>query len=250
MVSASNANAILFLDSSRDYVVHMPPTPITAEGGVSIVGGRNVVLIGGEIFNDTPIGASESVDKAYGLYLKSQTGTVHIEGLWIHGRGIGQALVLDQGAGATIQAQRSRFETLHPVGNVHTDGIQTWRGPYRLKLSQVTIRTAGVGIQTMPHQFGPVKIDAWEYRRVNVEQTTSDAYALWKGAHAGGWWKEIHESLWVKNLGYVAWPNASDWNPSGSAMVEGEQFNQGAPPAGDFVPDGSAGAGYKSPGYA
>lgn len=250
MVSASNANARLFLDSSRDYVVHMPPAPITAEGGVWIVGGRNVILIGGEIFNDSPIGSSESIDNAYGLFLKNQTGTVHIEGLWIHGRGIGQALVLDQGAGATIQAQRSRFETLHPVGNVHTDGIQTWRGPYRLKLNQMTIKTAGVGIQTMPHEYGPVQIDAWEYRNVNVEQTTNAAYALWKGAHSGGWWREVHENFWVKNLGYLAWPDLSHWSPAGPARVEGQQFTQGAPPSGDFVPGGSVGTGYQSPGYA
>ena len=36
---------------------------------------------------------------------------------------------MDESQGATVQLERSRFETLHPVGYVHTDGIQTWAGP-------------------------------------------------------------------------------------------------------------------------
>ncbi|MEO5575151.1 MAG: hypothetical protein ABIR67_11945, partial [Gaiellaceae bacterium] len=211
-ILVSNSSSTVHLDSSRDYVILMPSTPLTAEGGLSLVGGRNLIIRGGEIHNDSPIASGESVDKAYGLYLKSQTGTVHLEGLWIHGRGIGQALILDQGNGATIQMQQTRLETLHPVGNVHTDGIQTWRGPHRLKLSNVTIKTAGVALQTMPHQYEPVAIDSWEYRNTNVEQLTGDAYALWKGDHAGGWWRETHTNFWVKNLGHLAWPDASYWN--------------------------------------
>lgn len=223
----------------------MPTTPLTAKGGLWLIGGRNIVVIGGEIFNDTPITAPESVDSAYGLYLKGQTGIVHLEGLWIHGKGLGQALIMDQGNGATIQVQRSRFETLHPVGYVHTDGIQTWRGPHRLKMGYVTIITHGVGIQTMPHQYGNINIDTWEYRHVNIEQKTPDAYALWKGAHSGGYWREIHEDFWVKNLGHLAWPDAAHWNPGGPAKIEGEAFHQGLRPAGDFVPAGQVGLSYK-----
>src|SRR5207249_2459933 len=121
-----------------------------------------------------------SVDAAYGVYLKNQTGTVHLEGLWIHGRGIGQAVVMDEGSGATVQIQHCRFETLHPVGYVHTDGIQSWSGPYKLKIDDLTIQTAGVGIQVQPRQFSPVTLGMWEWHRINVVQQTSDAYALWK----------------------------------------------------------------------
>jgi hypothetical protein len=243
-ISVTDENARLMLDPDKDYVIRMPSTPVTADGGVWIVGGRNVVMIGGEIFDDTPISDGMSPDHAYGLYLKDQTGTVHLEGLWIHGRGIGQAIVLAEGRGATVQLQHSRLETLHPVGQVHTDGIQSWAGPYRLRLWDVTIRTAGVGLQTQPNQFVPVPVDTWEYRRVNIRQTTDDAYALWKAPGEGAWWREIHEAFWVENLGHFAWPDRSSWNPGGGAKVEGQKLKVGIPPGGDFVPAAAVGVGY------
>lgn len=244
-VEITATNRYLFLDPGRDYVVKMPAEPFSVPGGISIVGGRNVVIIGGEIYDDTPISPSESADQAYGLFLEDQTGTVHLEGLWIHGRGIGQALVLDQAAGATVQVQTSRLAALHPVGHVHTDGIQTWNGPKRLRLRNVTIRTAGVGLQTQPHTFQAIPIDWWEYRRVNVVQMTRDAYALWKGSGQGTWWREIHKDFWVKNLGNLAWPSRSYWNPGGPAAVEGDMLKKGLPPKGDFVQARVVGLAYK-----
>jgi hypothetical protein len=231
-VEITETNRRLFLDPGRDYVVRMPSTP---SGGIAIRGGRNVVIVGGEIFDDSPISPSEPASMAYGLYLLDQTGTVHLEGLWIHGRGIGQAIVLGESQGATVQVQTSRLASLHPVGYVHTDGIQSWAGPTRLRLRNVTIRTAGVGIQTQPHTFATSPIDKWEYWRVNVVQTTADAYALWKDTGKGDWWREIHRELWVKNLGYFAYPLRSYWNPGGPAEVEGEPIKRGVPPRGDFV---------------
>ena len=95
----------------------------------------------------------------------------------------------------------------------------------------------------MPHQFENTPTDDWEYRRVNIEQTTDDAYALWKAPHAGGWWREVHHDFWVANLGYLAWPNEDDWNPGGPARVEGQRLHLGVPPGGDFVPASSVGTG-------
>lgn len=249
-IEVTNETAHLFLDPGRDYVIRLPSSPVTAEGGVWLVGGHNIVLRGGEIFDDTPIGTSEPPDHAYGLYLKDQTGTVHIEGVWIHGRGIGQALVIAEEAGTTVQLQRSRLEALHPVGHVHTDGIQSWSGPERLRLFDVTIVTAGVGLQTQPHQFEAVPIDGWAYRRVNIRQTTASAYALWRDAGSGGWWREIHRDLWVRHRGRLAWPDVGHWNPGGPGPVEGEKLKQGVPRGGDFVPVGVAGLTYTPPGAA
>jgi hypothetical protein len=247
-VEISDTNRNLHLEPGRDYVIRMPSTPCCASGGgVTLNGGRNVVIIGGEIFDDSPISPSERVSSAYGLYLLNQTGTVHLEGLWIHGRGIGQAIVLAQPRGATVHVQNSRLAPLHPVGHVHTDGIQSWAGPARLRMRNVTIRTAGVGIQTQPHTFDAVAIDRWEYWRVNVVQLTPDAYALWKGSGQGEWWREIHRDLWVKNLGNYAWPSARHWNPGGPALIEGEPIKRGIPPRGDFVQARIVGLRYGQP---
>lgn len=247
-VEISDTNRNLQLDAGLDYVIRMPSTPCCASGGgVTINGGRNVVIIGGEIFDDSPISPSERVSSAYGLYLLDQTGTVHVEGLWIHGRGIGQAIVLGQTRGATVQVQNSRLAAMHPVGYVHTDGIQSWAGPARLRLRNVTIRTAGVGIQTQPHTYGTVAIDRWEYWRVNVVQMTPAAYALWKWPHEGGWWREVHRDLWVKNLGTFAYPSGRYWNPGGPAPIEGEPIKRGIPPRGDFVQARVVGLLYRPP---
>jgi hypothetical protein len=245
-VEVSDSNRLLLLENERDYVIDMPPMPLTAEGGLTIVGGRNVVIIGGEIFNDTPIAPTEPSSNAYGLYLKEQTGTVHVERLWIHGRGVGDGLVLSQAMGATIQVQDCRFATLHPVTtNVHTDGIQSWAGPTRLSVRNLTIRTAGVGLQVQPRQFSPVPIDLWSFERVNVVQTTSDAFALWKGSGYGSWWQEVHKDFWVKNLGHYAWPSASHWDPDGPAEVSGQRVKRGIPPKGSFVQSRSVGLRYR-----
>ena len=235
-IEVTNDNTRLNLEPGKDYMIQMPPTPVTSEGGVWLVGGRNIVMVGGEIFNDTPIADGAETDLAYGLYLKDQTGTVHLEGLSIHGRGIGQAVVLSEPNGATVQLQHSRLETLHPVGYVHTDGIQSWSGPLRLRLFDVTIVTAGVGLQTQPHQFGPQTIDTWEYRRLNIRQTTAAAYALWKELAAGGWWREIHEDMWVRNRGYLAWPDLAHSNPGGKGEGRGHETRSRVLPGGDFVP--------------
>jgi hypothetical protein len=248
VVAVTPENRGLFLDPGLDYIVDLPDTPFTVPGGISIVGGRNVVIRGGEIYDDTPLASGETTDGAYGLYLEDQTGTIHLEGLWIHGRGIGQALILDESKGATVQVQTSRFAALHPVGNdVHTDGIQTWEGPRQLRLRNVTIRTAGVGIQTQPNTFESVAIDRWEYWRVNIVQTTRDAYALWKDAGKGAYWREIHRDFWVKNVGYLAWPSLRHWNPRGPGGVEGEPLSRGLPPRGDFVQARVVGLAYRPP---
>jgi hypothetical protein len=246
-VEISESNRYLFLEDGRDYVVRMPDTPFSMPGGISIVGGRNVVIVGGEIFDDTPIRDGEPYNLAYGIFLQDQTGTVHLEGLWIHGRGIGQAIVMSQTKGATVQVVNSLLAPLHPVGYVHTDGIQTYAGPWRLRLNNVTIRTAGVGIQTQPHELGAVPVDRWAYRRVNVVQTTRDAYALWKAAGHGGWWRQIHEDLWVRNLGNYAWPTPRHWNPGGPAMVEGSPIRKGVPPKGSYVQARWVGLSYVPP---
>ena len=198
-------------------------------GGIAIVGGRNVVIVGGEIVDETPIAPIESADQAYGLYLEDQTGTVHVEGLWIHGaRHRSGARSSTSTAGATVQVQSSRLVAMHPVGHVHTDGIQTWSGPTRLFLRNVTIRTAGVGIQTQPHTFGAMPIDRWEYWRVNVVQMTRNAYALWKGSGHGSWWREIHREVWVRNLGNLAWPSQESLEPRWAGRRRGRAAQEGA----------------------
>ena len=61
-IKVTNDNTRLILEPDKDYVIQMPPTPVTSEGGVWLVGGRNIVMVGGEIFNDTPIADGTETD--------------------------------------------------------------------------------------------------------------------------------------------------------------------------------------------
>ena len=59
-INVTNQNSRLFLSAGQDYVIQMPSTPLTASGGLWLIGGRNVVVIGGEIFDDSPIPSGSS----------------------------------------------------------------------------------------------------------------------------------------------------------------------------------------------
>jgi chitodextrinase len=259
-IDVTNQNREFYLDNNKDYIVKLPSTPLTAEGGLVLIGGHNVVIVGGEIRNDSPISGGQGVDMAYGIALYRQTGTVHIEGVWIHGAGIGQTILIahtDQtSANSIIQVENSRLESLHPVGTVHTDTIQSYGGPGQLRLYNDTLISNGVTLQTQPCDVGngPTPHN-WDYRRLNLVHQTADAYALWKNCTP---WSEYHQDLWLKvNPNHVAassnsaWAGGNCWacwNPGGSWPITGEAIHLGTPPGGDFVPASSVGIGYVSPG--
>ena len=83
----------LKLKKDRDYLLKLPKDkPFIGE--LNIYGGRNVVLIGGEIH--IPNG-EENPDYAEGsgkkkskraVYIQGTTGTIHIEGIHITGKGL------------------------------------------------------------------------------------------------------------------------------------------------------------------
>ena len=43
-IEVTNRESRLYLDAGKDYVVELPSTPLTAPGGLWVVGGRNVVV--------------------------------------------------------------------------------------------------------------------------------------------------------------------------------------------------------------
>src|SRR5205807_6072932 len=95
VVNVTNQYRALVLDPARDYIVRMPQQPLTASYGLAIAGGHNVVLIGGEI--DIPWqGTNPPEDSRRALYLKEQTGTVHIEGLLMTGADLTEGIDLDE----------------------------------------------------------------------------------------------------------------------------------------------------------
>jgi hypothetical protein len=262
---------VVDLNAGQDYIVKMPSTPLSQNPSSDlpalwIRGGRNVVIVGGEIVINQLAAAGDSNYHQRGLMIGGQSGTIHIEGMWIHGSGMGQAITIENSRGNSniVQVQNSRLETMHPIWHVsdgfpneiHTDTIQSWNGPTVLKLYQDTFISTGNVLQMQPWQYSQHPLGQWDYRRVNFVNTTPDGYALWK---QGGPWAEYHEDLWVQTdprhpwaSQHSAWAGSATcwpcWNPGGSWPITGQPFTIGLRPT-DFVPVGAAGTGYVSPGY-
>jgi hypothetical protein len=235
-VNATTANQSLKLDDAKDYRIVLPSIPLQVDaGGLAISGGHNVVLIGGTI--ESKVGAVDTRHR--GLFLKNQTGTIHVEGLAIIGASLTEGIDLDQRMGATVQLENIRVDEVHgSYTGEHADIIHTWAGPRELRIDGLTGRTSYQGFFLLPRQeidgaptyTGP--LDPWDFRNINITGTAGSGYMLWK------------EDASIKNTNvYVnkadgatdkmLWPNASEW----PGVTVGK-------PAADFVPAGLAGIGY------
>lgn len=270
------------LPRDRDYIFRLAE-PITA-GTVQIVGGRHVVIVGGEINLDgkeKPCGSFVN-NNVIGLQLGAQAGICHLEGLHIHGRGMAQGIVFWAVAGTyttTLRLQNCRIEALEKVATsgAHTDAIQLYAGPNRLELFQNTIVSRGPCLQLQTYDLAadamPTPEMHW-FERTNCRQLDQSGncpdpppyHRAWfltknlKGASSSQKpWPQHNQDFWLDEIngqdynagGTSGDAKAAGWNPPGASgyVVTGEPIRLGTPPGGDFVPAGVAGVGYTSPGY-
>ncbi len=248
-IAISEANHSLKLNAAKDYILKMPTTPLKVSGGLSISGGRNVVLIGGEIEAPSAKDAPDALQRR-AVYLKGQTGTIHIEGLHIKGDDLAEAFNLDERLGAIVQLQNIRIETVHgQFSGHHADLVQTWAGPAELRIDRLTGFTDYQGFFLLPNQHftdGPTP-KLFNFRHLNLAGSDKSAYLLWSPGE-----KAMPVSLkevWLKpnpkkrDRDQFLWPKPSTGDKSWDAV------QVGTPPEGDFVPEGVVGVNYVSPGY-
>lgn len=93
------------------------------------MGGRNIVIIGGEIVIPWQ-GENPDIPSRTMLKLKASTGIVHIEGLLGRGDDISEGIQI-AAPDAIVQIQNVRIEGIHARDQVeftdnHPDIIQTW----------------------------------------------------------------------------------------------------------------------------
>ncbi|WP_250445551.1 hypothetical protein [Actinotalea sp. C106] len=242
-VEVTAENRALSLEPDQDYVVEMPE-PVEVSGGVTINGGRNVVLVGGEI-RITEEG--ERGPDARGLFLQDQTGTVHVEGLLITGPALAEGINLDQREGAVVQLQNIRVETVgEGPEEHHADVIQTWAGPSELRVDRLSGTTEYQGFFLLPMQFGDQEEPAgFDLRNIDLTGADEAGYLLWRDDRD---WPITLENVWVSpsdggdDRDAVLWEDDGRDGPWAGVEV-------GTPPEGPFVPEGVAGTGYVSPGY-
>jgi hypothetical protein len=228
-------------------------------------GGRNWVVRGGEVNNDKPW---TNLDDQAGVQFEKATGTVFIEGLYIHGRyGTDGIRIGTGGSAMTVIVQNSRIvERLSGPTVYHADVIQAYGGVKALKVDRMTGSSDFQGQmwkQEPGTVFGPS-----DFRRVNYVAATPEVQSMINLVMASATQPVTLTEVYnqpdpqfvagdfcrvnfpstlatcaVDSLGhkYVTW--------TGTPIQVTGRVTQGLPPGGDFVPSGVAGMAYQSPGY-
>jgi hypothetical protein len=280
------------LDTNTDYRLHLPMSGALV-GGLTISGGRNVQIIGGEI--DLSYPCSEATSACLGIYISrgSASGTVYIEGVYIRNPdpnyltdsfNTGDGITANNYPGVTdIVLQNVRIEGIKgcdpAVPEAHSDVFQPYNaGNATIRVDRLTGTTDCQGMQIDPDiAYKKYKLlpKSGTFKNVNINVFANPSlgngnrYVWWftyglkscvsypitlsnvyvqepSGSLAtGSVWPDPANTypagcLGLYPGGYVTWPTLTTLN--GVVM-------SGLPPGGDYVPVGSAGVGYVSPGY-
>ena len=246
VISLTDGTGTLKLAAGQDYLVRLPTDrPVVMPQGLTISGGRNVVVIGGTIDVAGGYKASNGGTTRRGMYLVGQSGTVFVEGVRFESSTSGtltEGIDLDQRLGAAVILQNIHLDRL--VGTYstnHADGVQTWAGPRELLIDGLWIDTEYQGMFLLPNQHftGPMP-ELFDFRNVSISGGSSAGYMIWKDNQVFPW----HLFNVFVSPGSHAIDDRSHylWDPTNSLSAV---IGTASPPA----VAGTAGVGYVSPGY-
>jgi hypothetical protein len=241
-ISASNRE--LRLDDKTDYRLVLPSTPVTLTGGLTVTGGHNVVLIGGTI-QVPPVKDAAQPQKRRGVFLKDQTGVIHIEGLRLSGP-LSEGFDLDERQGGIVQIENVQVDMVYGTrATNHADVIQTWAGPAQLRVDGLRASSEYQGLFLLPNQHwetGP-QPTSFDFRRSIITMGESSGYGLWTPS-SPAWLHADGLTIVDANTdrGRVLWPASS--HPAVRVATPGSTDAHV-----DF-PAGNPGNGYRTPGYA
>ncbi|MGN6869738.1 MAG: hypothetical protein ACTHMY_15200 [Solirubrobacteraceae bacterium] len=242
-VQLSDANHVLVLNQSQDYIVQCPPGTLELSAALNIWGGHNVVLEN----CDLDITASD-----WAARFSNQAGTLWIHDVHFGGPDLTGGIQMQE-PGATVVMRDVLFDTVYGSLNTnHAELIQTWAGPSRLMIDGLTGATTYQGLFLEPNQFdnGPPPT-VFDLRHIDIDDSQG-AYALWLGDVNGSpsgdesgailsW--NVQDVYVVPNPvrtwpGWWLWPQPSTGDPTWNSVVAG------APPGGTYVqatPSGATG---------
>lgn len=139
------------LDTNTDYIINLPAT--TKFGRTVFSGGRNVVLIGGEIAIPSNPGSADSDKRA--IQVANNQGVFHIEGVWIRNiKDINPEAdyepydgIVINSPNSVVQIQNVRVDNVHGLqAGFHGDIIQPWGGVEQLRVYNLTGSTGYQGL--------------------------------------------------------------------------------------------------------
>lgn len=302
-----NANQywVCWLESGKDYVLRLHHRQLAAGQmtGLVVTGGRNVVLVGGEITIPAPTDPSLNREA---LVFHDQAGTVHVEGVWVNGYPL-RCLVLDA-RDAVFQVENFRCDgvTMYRENDSteHSNTLVTWRSPREIRIDKFTADHDGTGLSFYGYKqpdgswsypgkvvlkrtnirnmsksqcanfskpLGHLYVSSWRQTRIEIDRmfaetgwgratTTGDCPEPgpyhWKLAEA--WSVHDGQTAYLKSQrvsgdgvsagSYFEFTNPNYdnvWGISGALA----RVDYGVPTGGDYVPLGTAGSSYTSPGY-
>lgn len=265
------------MDATKDYIIKLPKNEALI-GGLHLNGGRNIVIIGGEIYipqQPTPAGAAyPSITNRRMMKTQFSTGTIHIEGVLGRGPDISEGIQV-LADGVTVQIQNVRIEHLRARDQVnfsdnHPDVVQLANGVKDLRMDKVTGSSDYQGFFLCP-QSG-VAAEKITLKRVNLLGDPTSRQLFWMCDTI----KSVSlDQVWIYNPTGYKWgfprmigPGEGDPSPRYAIIstdAQGKKYatwpsimtnpsvtgrvTEGVPAGGDFVPAGVAGINYVSPGY-
>jgi chitodextrinase len=277
----TGANQTPSLSSSNDYRIHLPNVPL--QGGLQIRGGRNVIIIGGEI--DLTVPCSDASSACRGIYISRRngpSGQIFIEGVWIHApqqstQSTSDGIAVDDSSSlpTDITLENDRIDGISgcEAGGNHSDIIQTWyAGNAHVNIDHFTGVSNCQGLQIDPDLAWAVDgtyAAGYDIRNTNLVSSSTNGrndYLFWltDGLACNSGPISLRNVYAQDALGKLsieaAWPDTDQpaactslWNGSTLSFPSSPQITgviaNGRPPSGDFVPIGVAGIGYVSPGY-
>ena len=163
---------VIMLDPTRDYRIHMPSSPLVISSDFQLVGGKNVVLIGGEV-RCTQAGRQFLIQNHASTNVNGRT--VHVEGLRFT---VDAGVQMTEGININCQDDTTnvvRFQNMvmAPIWGLpayHADIIQAYNGPYQLDVDLFEGSSNYQGFMVQPHSTGEdVSYAAWTWKRLRVE---------------------------------------------------------------------------------
>lgn len=164
------------LASGQDYILKVDHriASATDADGLTVTGGNNVVIIGGQVTIPAP--SSPTTPERYSFVFHWQTGTVHVEGVLTDGYPL-HCYVLDS-AQAIFQFENDRCQGtdmyLENWANPHSDILTTWKSPPEIRVDKLTAEYDNTGLAL----YGQQQSDgSWTYpghvtlKRVNLRGT-------------------------------------------------------------------------------
>lgn len=259
-VYLGTGSTVTRLDPTKDYIIKLPNT--TKLGDTLLVGGRNVVVIGGHISTGSDVPPWNHKEHA-ALFINANVGIVHIEGVLIDNSnvGAGDGIQIDS-PDSIVQIQNVRIVGLTgSQATNHADVVQPYGGVKELRIDRLTGSTNMQGLTIQPdlRPIGKVTLKRVDITYTNVAPgeggkmitvakfgtcnavnvTLDQVYIKPKTGWALG--RAVYPDIWHGTCPAQATSTEVSW-PSLPSVVGSVKL--GPPPEGSFVPAGSVGIGY------